>query len=120
MKELFFISLVLVLVVSCKPEGYDDLKAETYQADSVYTAERVIITDEIKPTIPKRLWDGKNIKLPSGRVISMDFQHLPKNGKNYHDNYVVIKNADSLLTIYRDIDIDTYLALQIGDLIKNN
>ena len=119
MKELIFISLVVGLsLVSCKPKTYDEVKLETYQPDSTYEAEPVV--DEVPPSKPKRLWDGKNIKLPSGRVISMDYEHLPKNGRNFKDNYVVIKNADSLLTIYRDIDMDTYLALQIGDLIKNN
>ena len=123
--KIIYISLVLVLI-SCKPKD-KDFKLETYN-DSTYAAVQVDVDDAIndaaidavKVPLPKRLWDGKNIKLPSGKVISMDYSKSKKTGVDFSDNYVVIKNGDSLLTIYRDIDMDTYLALQIGDLIKNN
>jgi hypothetical protein len=34
------------------------------------------------------------------------------------DNYVTIKKTNGVLTIIRDIDVDTYLNLKINDIIK--
>ena len=116
MNKIIYISLVLIFI-SCKPKD-EKFKLETYGHDSTYEAVQVVVDDAVTVPLPKRLWDGKNIKLPSGKVISMDYSKQSKNGPDFKNNYIVIKNVDSLLTIYRDIDEDTYLAIEIGDLIK--
>lgn len=72
-----------------------------------------------KVIIYKNIWSAADLKLPKGKVVMMDYAH-GKNGGNddQYNNYVVIRDADSIMVIKRDIDVDTYLALSVGDLIR--
>jgi hypothetical protein len=107
MKNVFYY-LVLTLF-SCKestPEAVD-LNEGTY-------------TEVLRDTIiddKNNYWDSTELKLPKGVVIDCTNCTSEVNQK-ISDNYVTIKKTNGVLTIIRDIDVDTYLNLKINDIIK--
>jgi hypothetical protein len=55
-------------------------------------------------------WDSTELKLPKGVVIAKDCTNCTSEvNQKISDNYVTIKKTNGVLTIIRDIDVDTYL-----------
>jgi len=68
--------------------------------------------------ISYKIWDSYDVSLPQGRILQKDYSHLKDGGSDLTDNYVSIKQTNGLSIIKRDIDVDTYLNLSVGDSIQ--
>jgi hypothetical protein len=105
---MFFLFSVLTLFSwESTPEAVD-LNEGTY-------------TEVLRDTIiddKNNYWDSE-LKLPKGVVIAKDCTNCTSEvNQKISDNYVTIKKTNGVLTIIRDIDVDTYLNLKINDIIK--
>lgn len=104
-KNILYISLLLLLI-SCVEKNIQP--------------EELNIIENTNVDSNTRFWLGNEVKLPKGLVVKMDHAHA-KNGETDDDltnNYVTIKTESGNLTIIRDVDVDTYLNVYVGDLIK--
>ena len=69
--------------------------------------------------VPKRIWCGKELNLPKGRVINMDCSNCNDvKLQNIKDNYITIESSDGYLRVIKDIDEDMYLNFQVNDSIN--
>lgn len=119
MKKVF-LSLAIIAaltIVSCKKEVAEPQPVTVVDS---YPAVQVVEEPEIKPE-RKLFWSGQNLNLPSGKIVMMDCANCNSEDKkrDVKNNYVVIRrSSDSLMVIVRDIDEDTYLAIQLGEYIQ--
>ena len=108
MKNIFYF-MIIFLFISCEKQ----IRNEVFIEPSVEI-------NTVSSTPKVNVWDATDVKLPKGRVIKMDFAHgKGENPENDHENnYVTIRLPNNKLQIIRDIDVDTYLNLNIGDIIE--
>ena len=118
MKNLLIISLVCVLMFSCKPEFEED-KTSNLEIlnDSVVQKNVDLSTKQTKP-VEVRYWSSSETKLPVGEVYKYDCAGMKTSNQNIKDNYVTIKRPNGFLTIVKDIDDDLFLNIEIGDRIE--
>lgn len=114
------ILLLAILAIGCKPkETQPEIINGVTIEEAIDPASLDSASNMIDSVILKkpRIWDSKSLKIGVGRVTSMDCAGANTENVNQIDNYVVIKNK-GLHKVYRDVDVDTYLVLKVGDSIK--
>lgn len=120
--------LLTGLVTSCSKKQ-DEVNhivmedAETVSAGDSITVEWETDSTEVDTTIfyvsPEKFWSSQETKLPKGIVMRFDYAHGGKNKRdNQRDNYVTIKQPNGQLIIMRDVEIDLFLNIEVGDTIK--
>lgn len=84
-----------------------------------YTQDNINIKDTSFIVNKSKYWSSKETSLSVGIVYAKDFAHgdTDKNN-NLKDNYVTIKKQNGQLVIFRDIDVDLFLNVNINDTIK--
>jgi len=127
--HIVFVILFVIFVGTCshkrqneEPKVNHIIMEDAVQVGDSIEAPWAEKTDstEVEFSVPKgTYWSSEETKLPRGIVKVTDHAH-GSNGKsdNKSDNYVTIKGTDGQLTIVRDVEIDLYLNLQVGDTIK--
>jgi len=135
MRKILII-LIATLFIGCADATDNIDKANTSQVITNNIIEGV--TGEYQPVIEEpiaveaeapvkkkrvpNVWLGSDHGLPPGTVVRRDCANCntqnPKAVKDLRDNYITILRADGIRTITRDIDVDSYLNIRIGDIIK--
>lgn len=126
MIRLSILLSIILLLNGCGLTAEEKANIKKHKADSIATAnidmsfiENDTLTTNLIDTL-KNNWSSNETGLPIGVVIKMDYGHDPSGDATkdlLNDNYVMIRKSDGLNTIVRDVDVDLYLNLSIGDKI---
>ena len=122
MKKFFIILLGVFILYGCQNEIDPEIKSRMgkigIKIDSLISENTKLKAKLNNKTKPYKIWDSFDVGLPQGRIIRKDYAHLDDDVKDLSDNYVSIKQPNGLSIIKRDIDVDTFLNLLVGDSIQ--
>ena len=133
MKKLIIILLSITLFYSCKVKIEDKQDIEKVETQDTLQQINTILRKEVENLKEQikilerhtdlsqtnyKIFDSYDVELPGGRVVKLDHSHLEDGKSDLSDNYVSIRQENGLTIIKRDIDIDTYLNLSVGDSIQ--
>lgn len=85
--------------------------------DNLAEEQNVAVVKNLETPPEGHFWTSVETKLPKGEIYSMDYAHDGGSG-NHANNYVTVKLLTGELKIFRDIDEDLYLNLDVGDEIR--
>jgi len=100
--------------ISCEEQPKQE---ETVEVQTIVQTQVVTQTVEVYRK-PKKLWNAKELKLPVGRIVKMDCSNCLQSDRNLKNNYITIECEDGYLRIFRDIDVDLYLNMEVNDSIN--
>jgi len=130
MKKFITLLMVVTLIYSCTPvedsTNFDNLnekitKLETIKKSLTEENENLKekLKDCVKTTTTMKIWDGYEMDIPSGIVIKMDYAHgNDTTASDMSNNYISIRQPNGICNIKRDVDVDIYLNLSIGDSVQ--
>lgn len=123
-----FVLTFLVVIsfgIYCNREKKDKIKRfnTEIEIDTTYSEikndlNNTKISDSVFSVSKSKYWSSKEIKLPIGIIYALDCANSNTKEASQDDNYVTVKRLDGSLSVTRDIDVDLYLNLHVGDTIK--
>ena len=117
-----FVLTILVVIsfgIYCNSEKKDEIKRFNTNIEIDTTSYSTVKLNNSDFVMSKtKHWSSKEIKLPIGIIYALDCANSNTKKSNQADNYVTVKRLDGSLSITRDIDVDLYLNLHVGDTIK--
>lgn len=126
--HIVFVILTFICIAICNHKGKEDEVKHIDMSIAIdttaYPAEQVVIEeDKVNVNedfvIPKsKHWSSQETKLPIGIVYRMDFAGSGTKKQTQSDNYITVKTTSGSLVITRDIDVDLYLNIDVGDTIR--
>lgn len=119
MKKIVLMFVIGIGLISCEeqPKQEETVEVQTIDLDVPVQTQVVTQTVEVYRK-PKKLWNAKELKLPVGRIVKMDCSNCLQSDRNLKNNYITIECEDGYLRIFRDIDVDLYLNMEVNDSIN--
>jgi len=110
MRGVKFISMLIIVTLfmfSCGPSAQ-----EVY--DQQVIADSIAKVVQIQHIANVKVFSATNTDLIPGKVMAKESSQE----RGLADNYITVRNANGVCEIFRDVDEDVYLNLEVGDSLQ--